>query len=103
MNFVRLSLIPALLILQSACQLIGALPRSSQTSKTPAEQKTPITRPNSGPEYNAYVKEVRIQFANNNYEWLEGEAKRLRVSKERLPGGYWKLHVLYFCSRSTAT
>jgi len=95
MNFVRLSLISALLILQSACQLIGALPRSSQISKTPAEQRTPITSPNSGPEYNAYVREVRIQFANNNYEWLEGEGKRLRVSKERLPGGYWKLHVLY--------
>lgn len=48
-----------------------------------------------GPEYEAYEQEVRKQWANNNYDWLENEATKLTVSKERLPGGYWKLRVLY--------
>jgi hypothetical protein len=96
MKFVPLSLIPAFLILQSACQFVGALPRSTQSvSKTSSQQRTPSKKRSAGPEYDAYFREVRKQWTNNNYEWLEGEAKRLRVSKERLAGGYWKLRVLY--------
>jgi len=97
MKIARLSLIPALLILQGACQFqIGALPRTTQKAPKSVDQvTTPITNANVGPAYNAYVDEVRKHWANNNYKWLEGEAKRLGESKDRLPGGYWKLRVLY--------
>jgi len=97
MKVVRLSLIPAFLILQTACHFqIGAVPRINQKAPKSVNQvTTPITQANVGPEYNAYVNEVRKHWANNNYEWLEGEARRLGESKDRLPGGYWKLRVLY--------
>jgi hypothetical protein len=96
MKFARLSLIPAFLILQSACQLIGALPRSTQSvSNRSSQQKTAAKKPNLGAEYEAYSREVTKHWTDNDYDWLDGEARKLRVSKERLPGGYWKLHVLY--------
>lgn len=85
MRFVRLSLIPVLLLLQTACQF-------HVDASTPP--KTSATR-KQGPDYEAYEQEVRKQWANNNYEWLENESKKLTESKERLPGGYWKLRVLY--------
>ena len=96
MQYARLLLIAAFLILQCACQFVGAFRSSTQpVSNTNSKQRTPSREANTGPEYEAYSKEVRKQWRSNNYEWLEGEAKRLRVSKERLPGGYWKLRVLY--------
>ena len=97
MSYVRLSLIPVLLVLQSACQFqIGALPRSTQsTANKTSPQRTATTRNSGGPEHDAYVKDVRKQWENDNYEWLESEARRVQTSKERLPGGYWKLRVLY--------
>src|SRR6185369_1725964 len=97
MKFVQLSLILVLLVMQPACQFkIGARPQSKQ--RPPSQSSQPATsRPDrmAGPAYEAYSKEVAKQWANNNYEWLESEAKRLRETKERLPGGYWKLRVLY--------
>lgn len=96
MKCARLLLIPALVIPQCACQLIGALPKSQRTvSNSNSQQSKPKKKPNGGDAYNAYVIAVRKQWADNNYEWLEREAKTLRVSKDRLPGGEWKLHVLY--------
>jgi hypothetical protein len=97
MKLVQLSLIPVLLVMQSACQFkLGAQPQSKQ--RTPSQSSQPARASSdklAGPEYEAYSKEVRKQWANNNYDWLETEAKRLRETKERLPGGYWKLRVLY--------
>lgn len=96
MKFVRLSLIVVLLILQSACQLIGALPRAKQSvTNTNSQQTKPTRSPNRGPAYSAYFKEARQQWEHNNYVWLETEAARVRIAKERLPGGYWKLRVLH--------
>lgn len=90
MKFVRLSVIPLLLIFQYACQsYVGASPQS--LSKPSPLQKSKVT----GPEYDAYLQDVRKHWANNDYEWLESEARKLATSKERLPGGYWKLSVLY--------
>ena len=96
MKFVRLPLIVVLLILQSACLLSGALPRGNQsvTNKNPQQTK-PTRSPNGGPAYSAYFKEARQQWEHNNYVWLETEATRVRIAKERLPGGYWKLRVLH--------
>ncbi len=86
MKFVRLSVIPLLLIFQYACQ--SYVDASPSTSK-PSPQKTRVT----GHEYETYEQEVRKHWANNDYEWLENESRKLTVSKERLPGGYWKLRI----------
>jgi hypothetical protein len=97
MKLARLSLIPALVILQGACQFpIGTLPKSTKVGSTNSfQQQTRSKNPHTGPEYEAYLSEVRKHWSNSNYDWLEDQAKRLRESKERLPGGYWKLRVLY--------
>src|SRR5688572_32347292 len=96
MKLARLSVIPVLLLSQCACQFqAGASAPSTQpASINSSQQKTSATRM-QGPEYEAYEQEVRKQWANNNYEWLENEAAKFIASKERLPGGYWKLRVLY--------
>lgn len=96
MKFARLSLISALLAFQSACLLpLGSFRDSQSTSSNRSQPKTVNREPKVGPEYDAYVNEVRKHFIESDYEWLEGEADRLGVSKERFPGGYWKLRVLY--------
>lgn len=42
-----------------------------------------------------YRQKVLQKFVNEDFAWIEQEASNLRVTKERLPGGYWKLRVLY--------
>ena len=96
MKFARLSVIPVLLLLQCACQFnagASAHPPQSVPSKS-SQQKTSPNRM-QGPAYEAYEQEVRKHWANNDYDWLENEAAKLITSKERLPGGYWKLRVLF--------
>src|ERR1041384_5868690 len=96
MKLARLSVIPVLLLLQSACQFhAGAStpPTQSPPSKS-SQQKTSSNRM-QGPEYEVYQQDVRRHLANNDYDWLESEARKVTASKERLPGGYWKLRVLY--------
>ena len=100
MRFARLSLILAFLIAQSGCQLIAIWPRSAQSaSNTSSQQKKqtnpPRPQPKVGPQYDAYAKDVSQHWASDDYAWLESEAWKIRKSKERLPGGYWKLRVLY--------
>lgn len=94
MKFAPLSLITVLLVLQSACQFnAGAsTPPTQSPSSNSSQQKTTRMQ---GPDYEAYEQEVGRHWANNNYEWLENEGRRLAATKERLPGGYWKLRVLY--------
>jgi hypothetical protein len=100
MRFARLSLILTFLIAQSGCQLIALWPRSAQSaSNTSSQQKHHTKRPRpeakTGPQYDAYSKDVRQHWVSDDYAWLESEAWKLRKAKERLPGGYWKLRVLY--------
>ena len=96
MKLARLSLIPVLLLLQSACQFYAgaSTPPPELVPNKSSQQKTSPNRM-QGPGYEAYQQEVRKQWANNNYDWLENESRKLIASKERLPGGYWKLRVLY--------
>lgn len=96
MKYVRLSVIPVLLILQTACQShVGASPQTpaSLSSNSP-QQNTSATRL-TGPDYEAYVQEIKRHWANNDYQWFESQARKLLGTKERLPGGYWKRRVLY--------
>ena len=42
-----------------------------------------------------YQDPVLEKYESEDFAWLSSEASRLRTSKERLPGGYWKLRALY--------
>jgi hypothetical protein len=100
MRLAQLSLILAFLFVQSGCQLVAMWPRSTQSRSnrnsqqtTQKKSSTPAAKP--GPQYDAYARDVSQHWASDDYGWLENEARRLRATKERLPGGYWKLRVLY--------
>ena len=100
MKFARWSLILAFFVAQSGCQAIAMWPRSTQSAsnrsspqKTQTKRSVPAAK--AGPQYDAYLADVGQHWASDDYSWLEGEARKLRTTKERLPGGYWKLRVLY--------
>jgi len=42
-----------------------------------------------------YQRDIRQRLAASDFAWIDQEASRVRQSKERLPGGYWKLRKLY--------
>lgn len=46
-------------------------------------------------EYVAYRQLVFEHFLNKDFAWIDREATRDRLTRDRLPGGYWKLRVLY--------
>ena len=42
-----------------------------------------------------YEREIAQRVAASDFAWVDQEAARVRKTKERLPGGYWKLRTLY--------
>jgi hypothetical protein len=46
-------------------------------------------------EYVAFRQEVLEKFLKSDFAAIDSQASQLRVSKERLPGGYWKLRAVY--------
>lgn len=86
---------------QSACQLTAGahsakrLPLFNSTTPPPSSSSSKPLAPKSAPEIDAYEKVVAKQWFERNYDWIDIEAARLRVSKERFPGGYWKLRALF--------
>ncbi len=46
-------------------------------------------------EFIAYKHQLFERFLKRDYSWIDRESGKLRASKERLPGGYWKLRALY--------
>jgi hypothetical protein len=46
-------------------------------------------------EYEAYRQQVRGHFLIKDFSWIDQEAAGVRASKERLPGGFWKIRALY--------
>jgi len=73
---------------------VQTLMKSSPTSTTSASKSTAsITVTDK--EYAAYAEHVREKFRQPDFVWVDQEAHKDRLSKERLPGGYWKLRALY--------
>jgi hypothetical protein len=81
----------------TGCQLVVSPFLAS--AKKPQPSAPPKTKPQpkslSSDEVNAYQQAVRLRFEHNDFAWIDAEAKDLRVKKERLPGGYFKLRALY--------
>lgn len=42
-----------------------------------------------------YQREILQRFVASDFAWIDREAAKVRQSKERLPGGSWKLRTLY--------
>jgi hypothetical protein len=61
----------------------------SATSPTAAES------PMIDKEDQEYRQQILQRFLKKDYSWIDQEADRVRASKERLPGGYWKLRAVY--------
>src|SRR5262245_22122207 len=89
--------IVALLMLPVGCKLSERnLFSKSAQAKSASSQSDPTPRRKAiDPEYEEYAAQVRENFSKSNFEWIENEASKLRTSRERLPGGYWKLRVLF--------
>jgi Domain of unknown function (DUF4034) len=47
------------------------------------------------PEVENFKMQIALKFMHSDLAGIDQEAKRLRTSKERVPGGYWKLRLLY--------
>lgn len=91
-------ILPALVVFQTACLFTAGAHTAKQLSETstkPAPKPAkPLTSKDS-PESSEYEALISKNWSTDNFEWLDKEAARLRVSKERLPGGYWKLRALF--------
>jgi len=72
---------------------------NSQQLITPATSSSSLSqRVHKGvidKDYVAYRQNVLQKFVNGDFAWIDQEASNLRVTKKRLPGGYWKLRALY--------
>lgn len=104
MSFSRKSLfaisLSTLVVFQTACIFsAGAhttkqlLETSSKSAPSPKPSKPLSSR--DTPETANYEALIRKNWTTSNFEWLDKEAARLRVSKDRLPGGFWKLRAFF--------
>jgi hypothetical protein len=98
-SFVRFALFVAI-VSNAGCQhslanhFVGAIdrsPRSGATSSSTSTAPSQIV----DKEYVAYRETVREKFLKRDFVWIDREAHKVRLSKERLPGGYWKLRAVY--------
>jgi hypothetical protein len=92
----------SLLLLQTACNFRAGAhsvpqdrnekPRLNET-KTPVFAKTKsLKEPSENQEYDRLLTK---HWETGDFEWLDKEAAKQRLAKERLPGGYWKLRQVY--------
>jgi len=82
----------------TGCQLIvSPFLASAKKPQQPivAPKPKPQPKSSSSDEVDAYQQAVKLRFENNDFAWIDAEAKDLRVKQERLPGGYFKLRALY--------
>lgn len=74
----------------TSCNVISnskALTGKSRVTSTPIQKRSDA--------FDQYAATIRDHFDNERYVELETIASQLRVSKERLPGGAWKLNAFY--------
>ena len=94
------ALLSVLLVSQSACQFTAGAQVAKQmlTPKQQVRSAPKTAKPLSSKstlESDDFEAQVAKQWSVDNFEWIDREAARLRVSKDRLPGGYWKLRALF--------
>src|SRR5215831_414274 len=97
-TLVQITLLLAVLS-SAACQrsfarLAPAATDRAAVKSSPANAPAPAA-PVVDKEYEAYRQQVLQKFVKQDYDWIDQEAHSVRLKKERLPGGYWKLRALY--------
>jgi hypothetical protein len=67
------------------------------TAQSKADKAGAVHQPKEIAEkkLNEYERQIAEKLAATDFSWIDQEAARVRASKERLPGGYWKLRALY--------
>jgi hypothetical protein len=98
-NIVLLFAVFTAIVSSTACQnsLAKRLATSNDRPATsnPPASSTAASSHSVDKEYDAYRGQVRDHFLKKDFAWIDQEARKVRLSKERLPGGYWKLRALY--------
>jgi hypothetical protein len=85
----------------SVCQgsfgKVNILSKAAPRSQIAFANSSPTPSPIKGidKEYEAYREEVLQRFLKKDFSWIDREGGKVRSSKERLGGGYWKLRALY--------
>lgn len=81
----------------TGCQLMVSpfLAAKQKSKSTNPSSSKPQPKALASEEFDAYQAEVSRRFAQDDFSWIDIEARRLRDKKERLPGGYFKLRALY--------
>lgn len=90
---------------QSSCSIFGVVRqiakdsgrnRDSQTSQSSANPKPVKGNTIKGDEPDAELeRRILSDFQNEDFEAIDRQADAARRGKERLPGGYWKLKIIY--------
>ena len=100
----KLTLLFTLIVVTSACNLVELNRARLRVAQAQARSNTNQNRSTTAarrPQEIAdkhledYEREIRRRLAASDFAWIDQEASRVRLSKERLPGGYWKLRTLY--------
>ena len=99
------SLCALMVITQNSCGIFGFFKevarRSAQNETVKTSQSSKNPKPYKGAKirddrpFADFQREILNDFQNENYTALEEKANQARLTKERFPGGYWKLAILY--------
>ncbi len=100
-----------LVISQSSCLLFGTMnevareePVPNQTSKRQnpdANQSSKIAKPKTGETirndrpFAELEREILADLKSENFDAIDQKANKARRDRERFPGGYWKLKIIY--------
>src|SRR2546423_2087006 len=97
-NLLRFALVVAI-VSSAGCQHSLANRLVASTNRSPASgpsaSSSAISTQIIDKEYMSYREQVREKFLKKDFAWVDREAQKVRLSKERLPGGYWKLRAVY--------
>jgi hypothetical protein len=100
MNSKHLMIIaPTLLMVGSISHQLGfnviRIPAATAQSKAGNAGAVHQPKEIADKKLNEYERQIAEKLAASDFSWIDHEAARVRASKERLPGGYWKLRTLY--------
>lgn len=104
-NIVIVAVCSLLLTLQNSCGLFGFANRIAREKLSDKNVETSQSSNNPKPVKGSKIRrdrpfadfqsEILADFQNENFARLDEKAAEFRRTKERFPGGYWKLSILY--------
>jgi Domain of unknown function (DUF4034) len=101
---IRITLLLAVIVTSSACNLaelnrarlrVAQAQSAKRTNNNRSGAATHRPQEIADKHVDDYEREIRQRLAASDFAWIDQEAAKVRLSKERLTGGYWKLRTLY--------